>query len=423
MGFFRGWTDYLRILPWLALLSFTACQDPHFVQPNLDLGNLPNTSFSCEGKVVGGYYADFETGCQMFHVCTLGSKGETQDIKFMCLAGTVFDQKTRVCERSEEVPCIDVEHYDVNKELYHNSNKISVEFDGNVTDSAGGESVLHPYVPSGEEYEEASARYPPSDYRDDFSSEWSSGRSSTRTRSEVPVYRRRTGRRRGGRRVVPQQPAFIRFQTTTTSTTTTTTPSTTTRHPAAHETATVPIIPAASDPDRPRVIVTNGMPFVPKLDSPDPAPALTTEEEYSSLALPETNFSCEGKVSGGHYADPETNCKMFHICVIGADDTITDYKFLCGNNTAFEQKSRTCQEIDKIDCASSSVNYYVNNHLIIPTTKAPGLAEPATDRQEPAKTYDDYYDYYVDYADYKDYFDSPDTGTSPEFTSRRLAPE
>ncbi|KAF0291177.1 hypothetical protein FJT64_010672 [Amphibalanus amphitrite] len=302
----------------------------------------------------------------MFHVCTLGSKGETQDIKFMCLAGTVFDQKTRVCERSEEVPCIDVEHYDVNKELYHNSNKISVEFDGNVTDSAGGESVLHPYVPSGEEYEEASARYPPSDYRDDFSSEWSSGRSSTRTRSEVPVYRRRTGRRRGGRRVVPQQPAFIRFQTTTTSTTTTTTPSTTTRHPAAHETATVPIIPAASDPDRPRVIVTNGMPFVPKLDSPDPAPALTTEEEYSSLALPETNFSCEGKVSGGHYADPETNCKMFHICVIGADDTITDYKFLCGNNTAFEQKSRTCQEIDKIDCASSSVNYYVNNHLIIP---------------------------------------------------------
>ena len=43
--------------------------------PQLDLGNLPDTSFSCEGKVVGGYYADFETGCQMFHVCTLGSKG------------------------------------------------------------------------------------------------------------------------------------------------------------------------------------------------------------------------------------------------------------------------------------------------------------------------------------------------------------
>ena len=45
------------------------------LRSQLDLGNLPNTSFSCEGKVVGGYYADFETGCQMFHVCTLGSKG------------------------------------------------------------------------------------------------------------------------------------------------------------------------------------------------------------------------------------------------------------------------------------------------------------------------------------------------------------
>ena len=82
--------------------------------------------------------------------------------------------------------------------------------------------------------------------------------------------------------------ADSRFQTTTTSTTTTTTPSTTARVPSAHETATVPIIPAASDPDRPRVIVTNGMPFVPKLDSPDPAPALTTEvrRERGRLAWP-----------------------------------------------------------------------------------------------------------------------------------------
>ena len=235
-----------------------------------------------------------------------------------------------------------------------------------MTDSAGGESVLRPYpaAPSAGDYERA-GRFSQPDYRAAFSSDWPpAAQAATRTRSEVPVYRPRSGKRRG--RLVPRQPAFIRFQTTTTSTTTTTTPSTTTPHPA--ETVTVPIIPVASDPDKPRVVVTNGMPFVPKLDSPDPAPALTTEEEYSSLALPETNFSCEGKVSGGHYADPETNCKMFHIRVIGADDTITDYKFLCGNNTAFEQKSRTCQEVEKIDCASSSVNYYVNNHLIIPSS-------------------------------------------------------
>lgn len=41
----------------------------------LDFDNLPETNFSCENKVIGGYYADVETGCQMFHVCTIGQKG------------------------------------------------------------------------------------------------------------------------------------------------------------------------------------------------------------------------------------------------------------------------------------------------------------------------------------------------------------
>ena len=50
---------------------------------------------------------------------------------------------------------------------------------------------------------------------------------------------------------------------------------------------------------------------------------------------------------------------------------ITDYKFLCGSGTAFEQKSRTCQEIEKIDCSSSAKNYHVNNHLIV-TSKLKG---------------------------------------------------
>ena len=45
------------------------------------------------------------------------------------------------------------------------------------------------------------------------------------------------------------------------------------------------------------------------------------QEDFPSLTLPETNFTCESKVSGGHYADPETDCKMFHICVMGPDKT------------------------------------------------------------------------------------------------------
>lgn len=58
----------------------------------LDFDNLPETNFSCAGKVIGGYYADLETDCQMFHVCTIGQQEEPMDIKFLCLNGTVFDQ-------------------------------------------------------------------------------------------------------------------------------------------------------------------------------------------------------------------------------------------------------------------------------------------------------------------------------------------
>ncbi|KYN44647.1 hypothetical protein ALC56_00641 [Trachymyrmex septentrionalis] len=43
----------------------------------LDFDNLPETNFSCQGKVIGGYYADVEAGCQMFHVCTIGQKGNS----------------------------------------------------------------------------------------------------------------------------------------------------------------------------------------------------------------------------------------------------------------------------------------------------------------------------------------------------------
>lgn len=30
---------------------------------------MPDTDFSCRDKILGGYYADAETQCQMFHVC------------------------------------------------------------------------------------------------------------------------------------------------------------------------------------------------------------------------------------------------------------------------------------------------------------------------------------------------------------------
>jgi len=36
------------------------------------------SGFTCEGKVIGGYYADVDSRCQMFHVCTLGQEGDNK---------------------------------------------------------------------------------------------------------------------------------------------------------------------------------------------------------------------------------------------------------------------------------------------------------------------------------------------------------
>ncbi|XP_018375035.1 PREDICTED: serine-rich adhesin for platelets-like isoform X3 [Trachymyrmex cornetzi] len=104
----------------------------------LDFDNLPETNFSCQGKVIGGYYADVEAGCQMFHVCTIGQKDlvsdEIMDIKFLCLNGTVFDQETRVCERVDEVDCSKSERfYNLNLELYGN-NAVTLSLNGDDED-------------------------------------------------------------------------------------------------------------------------------------------------------------------------------------------------------------------------------------------------------------------------------------------------
>ena len=37
--------------------------------PTYSLQNMPRTSFTCHNKIIGGYYADAEAECQMFHVC------------------------------------------------------------------------------------------------------------------------------------------------------------------------------------------------------------------------------------------------------------------------------------------------------------------------------------------------------------------
>ncbi|CAB3257126.1 unnamed protein product [Arctia plantaginis] len=66
------------------------------------LGAIPRTDFSCAGKEPG-YYADIETNCQVFRVCTVGSTYGFQS--FLCPNGTLFNQAVFVCDWWMNVNC------------------------------------------------------------------------------------------------------------------------------------------------------------------------------------------------------------------------------------------------------------------------------------------------------------------------------
>ncbi|CAD1468161.1 unnamed protein product, partial [Heterotrigona itama] len=71
-------------------------------QPGVDfpaLTTIPATSFSCRG-LKGGYYADLETNCQVFHICDNGRK-----ISFLCPNGTIFQQSQLICDWWFKVDC------------------------------------------------------------------------------------------------------------------------------------------------------------------------------------------------------------------------------------------------------------------------------------------------------------------------------
>merc|ERR1712115_386776 len=53
---------------------------------------VPETAFTCDGQVDGGYYADGEAECQVFHICTADGAGGLAKYSFLCPNGTVFNQ-------------------------------------------------------------------------------------------------------------------------------------------------------------------------------------------------------------------------------------------------------------------------------------------------------------------------------------------
>ena len=67
------------------------------------------------------------------------------------------------------------------------------------------------------------------------------------------------------------------------------------------------------------------------------------------IELPsDLTFSCEGR-SYGYYADPTTNCQVFHICLGDGD---IKWSFLCPNQTIFNQVCKVIMHLFAINDAT-----------------------------------------------------------------------
>lgn len=72
----RGASFYFRVMLFLVLSALPSPTWGLEMPPRYSRDAMPNTSFTCDDKASGGYYADPEAECQMFHVCVRVSEEE-----------------------------------------------------------------------------------------------------------------------------------------------------------------------------------------------------------------------------------------------------------------------------------------------------------------------------------------------------------
>lgn len=69
--------------------------------------SVPENSFSCDGLIFGGYYADPEAQCQAYHVCLQDpiDISNLYPVSFLCPNGTIFNQELFNCDWWYNVDC------------------------------------------------------------------------------------------------------------------------------------------------------------------------------------------------------------------------------------------------------------------------------------------------------------------------------
>jgi len=66
---------------------------------------VPETAFSCDAAIDGGFYADNSTERQAFHICTADGVGGLSKYSFLCPNGTIFNQNYFICDWWFNVDC------------------------------------------------------------------------------------------------------------------------------------------------------------------------------------------------------------------------------------------------------------------------------------------------------------------------------
>jgi len=124
------------------------------------LAEVPESGFTCDGQVDGGYYADPEAECQVFHICTSDGKGGLGKYSFLCPNGTIFNQNYFICDWWFNFDCSEAETlYSINDDIA--GERAALAEEGEAADSYGAPEPIADYAAPVEARDEYA---PPAEY-------------------------------------------------------------------------------------------------------------------------------------------------------------------------------------------------------------------------------------------------------------------
>jgi len=150
---------------------------------------VPESGFTCDGQVDGGYYSDPEAECQAFHICTADGAGGLAKYSFLCPNGTVFNQNYFICDWWFNFDCAEAEG------LYSLNDDLAAEREAASASSPEGSYASPDSAPIG-------GYDAPADVISDAQAAYGQAARNARNGRgpQVPFNTPRQGRRQGGRR-------------------------------------------------------------------------------------------------------------------------------------------------------------------------------------------------------------------------------